>query len=280
MPAGPLPKTDDHRPRGAAGWRALVVHPDRGAYVGLLGAPAWRVSGAIAIYGALGRPFRIRTRDSDWVESALAVVPAGTVHRIASEERHIGCALVEQESVAPGALPCYLREGPACPGDPGFGSRVLEAFHELPRVAAGLRPEDFDTLFFSRPLEARRLDPRIAYAVRRVKENASGALDAESLAAEVGLSFSRFLHLFTLECGMPFRRFRAWKRARSFLTHVARDTRMIDVALDVGYPDPAHFSRSIRRFYGLTPSDIFAGSRGLPVFVQPGAREVRRIRPA
>ncbi len=37
-----------------------------------------------------------------------------------------------------------------------------------------------------------------------------------------------------------------------------------DVALDVGYLDSAHFSRSIRRCYGLTPSDIAAGSRGLP----------------
>lgn len=279
MSPGPSQKTDGDRAGAAGGCRALVVHPDRGAYVGLLGAPAWRVFGAIAVYGALGRPFRIRTRDSEWVESALAVVPAGTAHRIASEERHIGCALVEQESVAPGALPAFLRPGPACPGDPGLASRVLDAFHALPRVAAGLRPEDFDALFFSRPLEARRLDPRIAYAVSRVKENPSGALDAESLAARVGLSFSRFLHLFTLECGMPFRRFRSWKRARSFLSHVARDTRMIDVALDVGYPDPAHFSRSIRRFYGLTPSDIFAGSRGLPVFVQPGGREARPVRP-
>lgn len=280
MSPGPRPHADGELPRGGGDCRALVVHPDRGAYVGLLGVPAWRVFGAIAIYGALGRPFRIRTHDSGWVESALAIVPAGTAHRITSEERHIGCALVEPESVARAALPCFLRPSPACPGHPALAARVLEAFRALPHAAAGLRPEDFDPLFFSRPLEERRLDPRIAYAVSCVKENPSGALDAESLAARVGLSFSRFLHLFTLECGVPFRRFRSWKRARSFLLHVARESRMIDVALDVGYPDSAHFSRSIRRFYGLTPSDIFAGSRGLRVFVQTGAPEARPVRSA
>lgn len=248
--------------------RALVVHPDRGAYVGLLGAPAWRTFGAVAVYGALRRPFRIRTRDEGWLESDLAIVPAGAAHHVASEDRHIGCLLVEQESVADGALPSFLR---ASPGEvaPAFRERILDGFRVLPRLAAGLGEGDLDALFFARALPARRLDPRIALAAACVKATPGAAVDARSLAARVGLSFHRFLHLFTLECGVPFRRFRMWKRARSFLLHVARAHRLTDVALQVGYPDSAHFSRSIRRCYGLTPSDIAAGSRGLPVFVRP-----------
>jgi AraC-like DNA-binding protein len=249
--------------------RALVVGPDRAAYVGLLGAPAWRVVGGTVIYGALARPFRIRTRAEGWAESDLAVLPPETPHRIESEDRCIGCLLVEAESVARGALPAFLRDEPGR-RDPAFRERILAGFQLLPRVAAGLGEGDLDRLFFGHPLPGRRLDPRIALAAARVKADPSGPLDARSLAEGVGLSFHRFLHLFTLECGTPFRRFRMWKRARSFLLHVARDTRMTDVALDVGYPDAAHFSRSIRRCYGLTPSDIAAGSRGLPVFVQAG----------
>ncbi len=249
---------------------ALVVQPDRAAYVGLLGAPGWRAFGAAIVYGALERPFRVRSRAEDWVASDLAFVPAETPHRIASEDRHIGCLLVEPESIARGGLPAFLRaeDGPA---DPAFRERILAGFRLLPGVAPDLGEGDLDRLFFGAPLPARRLDPRIAAAAARVKADPACAPDARALAARVGLSFHRFLHLFTLECGTPFRRFRMWKRARSFLLHVARETRMTDVAFDVGYPDAAHFSRSIRRCYGLTPSDIAAGSRGLPVFVSAGA---------
>ena len=100
---------------------------------------------------------------------------------------------------------------------------------------------------------------------------------AQDCAARVGLSFSRFLHLFKAEVGTPFRSLRTWKRARSLLHHVTRDTNLVHVALDTGYPDSTHFSHSIRQVYGLKPRDLFAGSRQLIVLGDsPAARAAAR----
>ena len=63
---------------------------------------------------------------------------------------------------------------------------------------------------------------------------------------------------------MTFRCFRAWKRARSFLSYVKLPN-LTEVALQIGYPDSTHFSHSIRNVYGLTPTDIRAGSRRLAI---------------
>ena len=93
--------------------------------------------------------------------------------------------------------------------------------------------------------------------------NPAEAVSAEQCAAEVHLSFSRFLHLFKEQTGMTFRAFRAWKRARSLLRYVRESTSLTDIALTAGYPDSPNFSHSIRQFYGLKPSDIVAGSRRL-----------------
>ena len=60
-------------------------------------------------------------------------------------------------------------------------------------------------------------------------------------------------------------RITTWKRARSLLHHVTRETNLVHVALDTGYPDSTHFSHSIRQVYGLKPRDLFAGSRQLTV---------------
>jgi AraC-like DNA-binding protein len=89
-------------------------------------------------------------------------------------------------------------------------------------------------------------------------------------AAQAGLSFSRFLHLFKQQTDTSFRNLRAWKRARSLLLHVTRDANLVNVALETGYPDSTHFSHTIRQVYGLRPRDIFAGSRRLTVLGSAG----------
>ena len=110
-----------------------------------------------------------------------------------------------------------------------------------------------------------------------MRNDPSRVTTAQDCAAAVGLSFSRFLHLFKAEVGTPFRSLRTWKRARSLLHHVKRDANLIDVALDAGYPDSTHFSHSIRQVYGLKPRDVFAGSRQLTVLGDsPAARAAAR----
>jgi len=136
-------------------------------------------------------------------------------------------------------------------------------------------PADFDVAFFGQPLPARTLDTRIAAVLESIKNNPSTVAAADDCAAQAGLSFSRFLHLFKEQVGAPFRNVRTWKRARSLLHHVTSDSSLVYVALDIGYPDSTHFSHSIRQTYGLKPKDIFAGSRKLRIIAQaPGSRTV------
>ena len=66
-------------------------------------------------------------------------------------------------------------------------------------------------------------------------------------------------------------------REKSALESDTRDTALVNVALDTGYPDSTHFSHSIRQVYGLKPRDLFAGSRQLIVLGDsPAARAAAR----
>jgi AraC-like DNA-binding protein len=60
--------------------------------------------------------------------------------------------------------------------------------------------------------------------IGRIKSDPSAPSCAQACAEQVHLSFSRFLHLFKEEVGVPFRSFRTWKRARSD-AHGHRSTR-------------------------------------------------------
>jgi AraC-like DNA-binding protein len=174
---------------------------------------------------------------------------------------------LEAESVDLDTLPDPLR-GRGAVDAPWFVEQVRRCQHELSTQGrdVDLMSLDFDKLFFGQTLVPRQIDRRIRAVIESIKRDPSGRGSAEECAETVHLSFSRFLHLFKQEMGVPFRSFRTWKRARSLLHYVNRNSNLAHVALDTGYPDSTHFSHSIRQVYGLKPKDIFAGSRRLAIY--------------
>jgi AraC-like DNA-binding protein len=246
--------------------RLMWLTPRRVFYAGLLGAAGERCLGGHGVYlSPAGRANRIRIGGGAWQSGALLVVPPQVPHRVESSEPLIFNLLIEAESVDPAALPGFLQH--CGPVDAPDVVRAVRAAHARLLSASGQRENfdglDFDTLFFGQALAARPLDARVRRVIDRIVADPAAAGSAEQCAAAVHLSFSRFLHLFKQETGVSFRAFRAWKRARSLLRHVREAASLTDIALGAGYPDSTHFSHSIRQVYGLTPSDIVAGSRRL-----------------
>ena len=103
-----------------------------------------------------------------------------------------------------------------------------------------------------------------------LEEADAAPVSAQALTSHVNLSFSRFVHLFKEQVGVPLRTFRSWKRARSVLQYVRQDVNLTQIAQHTGYPDSAHFSRSIREVFGLQPREVMAGSRRIALHGGPG----------
>lgn len=246
--------------------RLMWITPDRVFYVGLLGAPSVRAMGAVIAYVAVEGSISVSIDGGGWQTGQMAVVPAYVPHQVMSQARLINAIKLEGETVDAAALPEPLR-GSGMVEAPGFVERIRACQRDL--CAKGrevdLMALDFDQLFFGSALAPRPIDRRIQAVIDTIKRHPSAPASAEDCAETAHLSFSRFLHLFKQEVGVPFRSFRTWKRARSLLHYVNRDSNLAHVALDTGYPDSTHFSHSIRQVYGLKPKDIFAGSRRLTI---------------
>lgn len=246
----------------------LITH-DRVAYVGLLGKPRTREFGSITVYVSLSAPFQIQVGKDDWESAEFYVVAPDTPHRITTSDRLIGVIMIEPETVHMACLPDWLQPRARAAQPLPAPASVRNAFDLLRRaeVDTGFIRENFDPYFFGEQLAPRRLDSRMAMIVERINQDPCTPFGADDCARDVNLSFSRFLHLFKEDVGTTFRCFRAWKRARSFLHHVHTAASLTDIALDIGYPDSSHFSHTVRRYWGLTPKDILAGSRDLAVII-------------
>ncbi|GAA2276871.1 helix-turn-helix domain-containing protein [Nonomuraea roseoviolacea subsp. roseoviolacea] len=100
-------------------------------------------------------------------------------------------------------------------------------------------------------------DPRITAATRRLI-SAGHPLPAASLAAELGLSESRFLRLFRDGTGTSYRRFRLWAQMHRAARALAEGHNLTRASADGYFASPSHLSTAFHAMFGLTPSALLS----------------------
>lgn len=83
-----------------------------------------------------------------------------------------------------------------------------------------------------------------------------------AMAAEAVLSPSRFAHAFRDQTGMAVRPYLRWLRLARALQAAARSQSLTDAAHEAGFADAAHFTRTMRRHFGVTPGNVLRSLRG------------------
>jgi AraC-like DNA-binding protein len=147
-------------------------------------------------------------------------------------------------------------------------SQILEA----PSPAARL--DLFESLLALRLPRVRGLHPAVAMALERFQASVA----VRSVVAESGYSHRRFLELFRDTTGLPPKQYCRVRRFQRVLSCMAAQpaARWVDLALDSGYSDQAHFSREFRLMAGVTPGEYRCISPVNPSHV-PVAGQFRSI---
>ena len=99
-----------------------------------------------------------------------------------------------------------------------------------------------------------KLDARISSVVALIKRDVANNLSARYLAAQVDLSEPRLSQLFKDTLGVPIRRYRQWHRLFVTAVGVTQGLSLTTAALEAGFTDSAHFSRTFRSILGMPPS--------------------------
>lgn len=112
---------------------------------------------------------------------------------------------------------------------------------------------------------SREAHPRIAKALSYIHHAQGKALPLNQLAAQVFLSESRLSHLFKAEVGIPIQRYLLWYKVMQTAFNIGRGMSLTDAAEEAGFADSAHFSRTFRAMFGMTPSQILKRSRHVQI---------------
>ncbi|MDT5237443.1 MAG: hypothetical protein QOF47_3430 [Mycobacterium sp.] len=108
------------------------------------------------------------------------------------------------------------------------------------------------------PAAQRTIDPRIAAAARRIRQDPATTVSSRELAAEASLSESRFLHLFRDELGTSLRRYRIWVRLMHAGTAIGAGANLTEAGMKSGFASPSHLADRFKTTFGLSASQLLA----------------------
>jgi AraC-like DNA-binding protein len=96
--------------------------------------------------------------------------------------------------------------------------------------------------------------PDIAQIVGVIVRDPMGRMSQVELANRIGMERTRALRAFKHTTGMTFRAFKNWIGVQAAARQIAQGELVRTAAMDAGFSDSAHLTRSFRIAFGTTPS--------------------------
>ncbi|MCB1169606.1 MAG: helix-turn-helix transcriptional regulator [Leptospiraceae bacterium] len=105
--------------------------------------------------------------------------------------------------------------------------------------------------------------PGLKQALEFLQSHSDLKVRLADVAFHAGLSESRLVHVFKEHMGLPLRRFILWLRLQRAVRTVQSGGSLTDAAHSAGFSDQAHFSRTFRQNFGMSPREALSGSISL-----------------
>ncbi len=230
-----------------------------------------RGSAPVYLAGLYGK-FRLRVEGGAWRLCRAAVIPPGLEHELDFHGEPFAALYLEPNVGGLDMLAPLLSHGTEADGVLTGGGKagLLRDLYEDSRGEQWTGCELDDLLRFSgRRAKATPIDPRLRDIVEFLQDHCDDLTPVAELAKAVGLSGSRFQHLFTTQVGVPFRRYRAWNRLRTAWRTIVGGDNITTAAHDAGFFDSAHFSHEFRRTFGSTASPNLKRAVRLSAPIEP-----------
>ena len=217
-----------------------------------------------------GKPVRACLKNGSCVVSEFLMIRSSAEHRCFIEGRSLSL-FIDPETGQGRRLTARFEQEEVVSLSGCLSRGAEEAASLFLKSAGALRREAeeiFETLLYSvieKDEADRQIDPRIACVLERIAAVPDKMISLPELAGEVCLSESRLMHLFKENIGIPVRRYLLWKRMMDGILLIREGAELTFAALEAGFSDYAHFSRTFKRHFGTGPKTL-KNSRFVHVF--------------
>ena len=236
----------------------LFLWPNRSLFLGPLQELAFHSIGSVAINIGLYQPFVMKTPNGAYRPYRCVVIPAGCRHQLNAFGQVVACLIIEKNSTD---FFHFRQNFPFSTAafTPFLDAHWLRCFQRIyeEKPAKTEINSLLNQLISTDDTVQLRLDPRIDGIMKMLQHDPSNNLSQAKLAESVGLSTSRFRHLFLEQADIPFRRYRMWSRIIAAMHTLHKVDHLTHAALEAGFTDSAHFNHCFRDTLGVNPSLVF-----------------------
>ena len=106
---------------------------------------------------------------------------------------------------------------------------------------------------------AAQFPPELIAVIEDLTADPMSRMAQHELADRLQMERTRALRMFKAATGQTFRRFKQWSGLQHAARKIASGELVRTAAMDAGFADTAHLTRTFRASFGLTPSEAIAG---------------------
>lgn len=196
-------------------------------------------------------PQSVWTAQTGWASLTGALIGADVRHQLAPTSESVSLIYVEPDSDTGQALSRRVQGA--------VGRLTADEVGRARRMLSGATQSAPDQWLASMltgaatapPLRGR--DALVSQMIASLPTPLPQRFSASVLAAQAGLSISRFQHRFRAYTGMALRPYLRWRRLLAAMDAMIKGEGITDAALAAGFSDAAHFTRTVRRHFGIPP---------------------------
>ena len=209
---------------------------------------------AVQLAFSASHPVKLTGADGRQFAGGIVGCAAGVAHRLEPMDEEIVVAYLEPTSTIGAATQKML--GGISIVAPLPNDTLFRELRNIVADGASQTAESRLSQLFGNvmPVVGHTRGPRLAALVRSSVFQGVPPPLAQA-AQQIGLSPSRFSHLFSAEMGIAYRAFVKWRKLLATLDAVSRGADLTQAAHEGGFADSAHFSRTFKDTFGLTPSN-------------------------
>jgi AraC-like DNA-binding protein len=124
------------------------------------------------------------------------------------------------------------------------------------------------SVFLPRVHFSSSIEERLSLALQLLKQQVyeeETRFSPQHIAALLHLSESRLRHVFGGQFGLSMQHYLLWQRLLAAIERTTHGLSLTQAAHDAGFADAAHFTRTFRAMFGITPSSVLKNSHDIQV---------------